>query len=108
MCESTLSAAKKKKPKKKTLFPRETQASQTLGGELLSDELRWGRGQGHSAPVRRSCLVGKHGGVGNSQRLDDPESILWNWGQRAGASEPCVAAGELTSSLQIPGPGLIP
>ena len=79
-----------------------------LGGELLSDELRWGRGQGHSAPVRRSCLVGKHGGVGNSQRLDDPESILWNWGQRAGASEPCVAAGELTSSLPIPGPGLIP
>lgn len=52
--------------------------------------------------------MGKHGGVGNSQRLDDPESILWNWGQRAGASEPCVAAGELTSSLPIPGPGLIP
>ena len=52
--------------------------------------------------------MGKHGGVGNSQGLDDPDSILWNWGQRAGATELCVAAGKLRSSLPIPGPGLIP
>ena len=106
MCESTLSAAKKKKNPFSPGKPRP--ASQTLGGELLSDELRWGRGQGHSAPVRRSCLVRKRGGVGNSQGLDDPDSILWNWGQRAGATELCVAAGKLRSSLPIPGPGLIP
>lgn len=49
--------------------------------------------------------MGKGVGVGNSQGLADPDSILWNWGQRAGTSEPCIAARNMRRSLPIPGPG---
>lgn len=47
---------------KKNLFPREAQASQTLGGELPLHELDF-MGKGNSAPVGRSYVMGK--GAGN-------------------------------------------
>lgn len=67
-----------------------------------------GQGAGSLSSSEEVVFSGEAWRGGKLTELDDPDSILWNWGQRAGASEPCVAAGKLTSSLPIPGPGLIP